>query len=74
MPGVDGKRNPISIDLTANQVQRQPKWQWRVAPPYEKDFGFAKATLYTAVTYISNRFSDIQNEQLLPKYISGTPA
>ncbi len=67
-PGVDANNNPISIDLTGNQVQRQPKWQWRVAPAYEMEFGGAKATLYTAVNYIGDRFSDVQNAQLLPHY------
>jgi iron complex outermembrane receptor protein len=67
-PGVDSNGNPISIPLDGNQVQRQPKWQWRIAPAYEMDFGGAKVTLYTAVDYIGNRFSDVQNEQLLPNY------
>jgi outer membrane receptor protein involved in Fe transport len=67
-PGTDTNGNPISIDLTGNQVQRQPKWQWRVAPAYEMQFGGAKATLYTALNYIGDRFSDVQNAQLLPHY------
>ncbi|WP_333574126.1 TonB-dependent receptor [Sphingomonas sp.] len=56
-------------NLTGNQVQRQPKWQWRVSPAYSVDFGSeSKATLFTSVTYIGDRFSDVQNAQLLPNY------
>jgi outer membrane receptor protein involved in Fe transport len=50
-------------------VQRQPKWQWRVSPAYSVEFGSeSKATLFTSVTYIGDRFSDVQNAQLLPNY------
>lgn len=58
-----------ATNLTGNRVQRQPKWQWRVSPAYSVEFGSAsKATLFTSVTYIGDRFSDVQNAQLLPNY------
>jgi outer membrane receptor protein involved in Fe transport len=39
-----------------------------VAPAYEMQLGGAKATLYTALNYIGDRFSDVQNQQQLPHY------
>ncbi len=55
-------------DLSGNRVQRQPAWQWRVSPAYEFGFGRAKATVYTTLSYTGDRFSDVQNEQLLPRF------
>ncbi|MFA5968145.1 MAG: TonB-dependent receptor [Sphingomonas sp.] len=58
-----------ATDLSGNTVQRQPKWQWRVSPSYDASFGNGnKATLYTSISYIGDRFSDVQNGQLLPNY------
>ncbi|MGH6613946.1 TonB-dependent receptor [Sphingomonas sp.] len=57
-----------SIDVSGLQVQRQPKWQWRVTPTYEHDFGGAKAAVFTTLSYIGDRFSDPENKQVLPKY------
>jgi outer membrane receptor protein involved in Fe transport len=56
-------------DLTGNRVQRQPEWQWRVTPAYEIAFGDdSRATLFGTLSYIGDRFSDVQNQQLLPNY------
>jgi outer membrane receptor protein involved in Fe transport len=55
-------------DLSGNRVQRQPQWQWRVTPSYERKIGSVKATLYTTISYMGDRFSDVQNEQLLPRF------
>lgn len=61
--------NNGATDLSGNRVQRQPRWQWRVNPSYELAFGRnSSATLYTSIGYIGNRFSDVQNAQLLPNY------
>lgn len=61
--------NNGATPLGGNVVQRQPKWQWRVAPSYEVNFGGdTKATVFTSVSYIGDRFSDVQNQQLLPHY------
>lgn len=75
-PAVDANGNPIVIngvpvldDLTGNRVQRQPKWQWRISPSYETDIGPGKATIYTSINYIGDRFSDIRNLQVLPNYL-----
>ena len=57
-----------SIDVSGLQVQRQPKWQWRLTPMYEYEFGSAKAAVFTTLSYIGNRFSDPENTQLLPRF------
>lgn len=55
--------------LDGNQVQRQPKWQWRISPAYEAHFGNGNtATLFTTIQYIGDRFSDVENQQVLPSY------
>lgn len=57
-------------DLTGNRVQRQPEWQWRVTPSYDITFGASrKASIYTTLAYTGDRFSDVQNQQLLPHYL-----
>jgi iron complex outermembrane receptor protein len=57
-----------TVDVSGEQTQRQPKFQWRVSPSYEHDIGGAKAAVFTTLSYIGNRFSDPENTQLLPKY------
>lgn len=71
---LDGKyenffSNNGAIDNSGNQVQRQPKWQWRVTPSYEAPIGDTMlATLFATVSYVGNRYSDVENRQLLPRY------
>lgn len=71
---LDGKYEDLfsnngQIDNTGNQVQRQPEWQWRVTPSYTAEFGGGmKANIFTTLAYIGDRFSDIENQQLLPNY------
>lgn len=60
--------NGGTVDLTGNRVQRQPKWQWRVTPAYEFEFGSSKASIFTTIAYTGDRFSDVQNQQNLPNY------
>lgn len=56
-------------NLSGNTVQRQPRWQWRVTPAYDYDFGGGnKAGAFLTVGYIGRRFSDVQNQQVLPSY------
>ena len=43
-------------------------WQWRISPAYEFGFRRVKATIYTTLSYTGDRFSDVQNEQLLPRF------
>lgn len=62
--------NNGATNLTGNTVQRQPRWQWRVSPSYQADFGTDnQATIYTSIGYIGDRFSDVQNAQLLPSFV-----
>ncbi|MEP9400511.1 TonB-dependent receptor [Sphingomonas sp. VNH70] len=56
-------------DLTGNRVQRQAKWQWRVTPAYDVAIGAAgRAGVFATIGYVGDRFSDVQNQQLLPGY------
>lgn len=56
-------------DASGNRIQRQPRWQVRAAPSYTVYFGpDSSASIFGAVTYVGDRFSDVANEQLLPSY------
>lgn len=58
-----------TVDLSGNRVQRQPKWQWRVTPSYDIEFGGdGKVSLYSTFSYVGDRFSDTANTQSLPHY------
>ncbi|WP_156678560.1 TonB-dependent siderophore receptor [Sphingomonas profundi] len=57
------------IDNTGNRVQRQPKWMWRVTPAYETEFGNLKPSIFATLQYTGDRFSDPENNQLLPNYL-----
>ncbi|MDZ4308726.1 TonB-dependent receptor [Allopontixanthobacter sp.] len=56
------------VDLTGNRVQRQPEWQARISPVYEHDFGDFDVAVFTSLEFIGDRFSDPENQQLLPSY------
>jgi outer membrane receptor protein involved in Fe transport len=55
-------------DLTGNRVQRQPVWQWRVTPNWDFRLAGRKAALHATLGYMGDRWSDVQNEQLLPHF------
>ncbi len=57
-----------TIDNTGNQVQRQPDWQFRITPSYELEFDGATANVFATVAYIGDRFSDVENLQVLPSF------
>ena len=57
-----------ATDLTGNRVQRQPEWQWRATPAYTTRIGGRKTMLSTTLSYMGDRFSDVQNEQVLPHF------
>ncbi|WP_298688516.1 TonB-dependent receptor [uncultured Sphingomonas sp.] len=59
-----------ATDLSGNRVQRQPQWQWRLTPEWDVRLGGRKASLYTTVAYIGDRWSDVQNAQLLPRFVT----
>jgi outer membrane receptor protein involved in Fe transport len=51
-----------------NQVQRQPKLQFRLTPSYRIPMDWGSAKLFATYTHIGDRWSDTQNQQLLPGY------
>lgn len=56
------------IDNTGNLVQRQPEWTWRVTPSYEVEIGGLTPSFFATLQYTGDRFSDPENNQLLPNY------
>jgi len=56
------------IDNSGRRVQRQPKWGWRVTPAYELAVGGLRPSLYATLQYTGDRFSDPENNQLLPHF------
>jgi len=56
-------------DLSGNRVQRQPEWQWRVTPTWDFTLASRKASLFTTISYMGDRWSDVQNQQLLPSFV-----
>jgi len=57
-----------TVDNTGNRVQRQPRWAWRVTPAYEIDLGSIKPAAFATLQYTGDRFSDPENQQLLPHF------
>ena len=55
--------------MTGNRVQRQPVWQWRATPSWDFAVGGRKAGLHATLGYMGDRWSDVQNEQLLPGFV-----
>ncbi|WP_156455675.1 TonB-dependent siderophore receptor [Sphingomonas sp. CCH18-H6] len=59
-----------TIDNTGNRVQRQPEWQWRVTPSYKTPIGDRmEGTVFTTIGYTGDRFSDVENLQVLPNFV-----
>lgn len=56
------------VDLSGNQIQRQPRFQVRFAPSYSFDTGPVRTNVFGAVNYVGDRFSDVNNLQVLPNY------
>jgi len=56
-------------DLGGNRVQRQPVWQWRVTPTWDFAVAARKASLFATLGYMGDRWSDVQNQQLLPGFL-----
>jgi len=57
-----------ATNLTGNRVQRQPEWQWRLTPAYETEIDGHKTSVSATLAYMGQRFSDVQNEQVLPHF------
>lgn len=59
------KDNP---SIAGNQVQRQPKFQYRFSPSYRIPVGDYALRLYGTYAHIGARWADQQNTQYLPSY------
>lgn len=58
------------INDSGNKVQRQPEWSFRLAPSYEAKLGEnLKGSIFSNFYYTGDRYSDVENQQLLPKYV-----
>lgn len=57
-----------TIDNSGNRVQRQPRWMWRVTPSYELPLGSIRPSLFATLQYTGDRYSDVENNQLLPRF------
>lgn len=58
-----------TVNNSGNQVLRQPKWAWRFTPSYEVEFGGArKASIFSTIAFVGDRFADVENLQPLPSY------
>lgn len=53
---------------SGNRVQRQPKLQFRLTPSYRIPMGDNSLKIYGTYTSIGERFSDVENQQVLPSY------
>lgn len=51
-----------------NRVQRQPKFQARLTPSYRIPMSWGDIKLHATYTHIGDRWSDTENQQLLPGY------
>jgi outer membrane receptor protein involved in Fe transport len=55
-------------DNTGNRVQRQPKLQFRFTPSYRFNTEMGSFKVFATYTHIGERFNDVQNLQILPKF------
>jgi outer membrane receptor protein involved in Fe transport len=56
------------FDYNSNELQRQPKLQFRFTPAYHVPLPWGDLRVFTTYSYIGERFSDPGNTQVLPKY------
>ncbi len=54
--------------VEGNRVQRQPKFQVRLAPSYDFDIGSTAVSLYGALAHVGDRYGEIQNNVKLKSY------
>lgn len=57
-----------NASTNGNQVQRQPKFQARLTPSYRIPMSWGDIKLHATYTTVGDRWSDVQNQQLLPGY------
>lgn len=60
--------NSVGDDLSGNKALRQPDLQFRLTPSFEAETDVGILTVYGTVSYIGDRFSDIENLQPLPSF------
>lgn len=59
----------VPLSRSGNQVQRQPRWQWRLTPGYDFELGDGdQVSIFSTFAYVGDRFSDVANLQRLPNY------
>src|SRR5579864_226597 len=51
-----------------NRTQRQPAFQIRFTPNYTVPFEWGSTKAFVTLTYVGQRFADVQNQQILPQY------
>ena len=56
------------FNYNSNELQRQPKLQFRFTPAYHVPLPWGDFRVFTTYSYIGERFSDPGNTQVLPKY------
>ena len=57
-----------TVSDVGNKVLRQPDFQVRIAPSYDFRVGDFDGSVYAAVTFVDERFSDNANTVVLPSY------
>ena len=63
---VDGEQ--VTANNDGNEVQRQPGYQFRVAPSYDFTVAGVSASVYGSLTFVDDRYSDSGNTVELPGY------
>ena len=66
--GFQGIDSSTGKSDNGNQLQRQPRFQARLTPSYRIPAEWGSIKLYGTYTNIGQRYSDIQNQQVLPSY------
>jgi len=66
--GFQGVDSATGMSDNGNQLQRQPKFQSRLTPSYRVPMDWGSIKFYSTYSYIGQRYSDIQNQQILPSF------
>ena len=66
--GFEGIDSSTGTSDNGNQLQRQPKFQSRLTPSYRIPTSWGSIKMYGTYSYIGKRYSDIQNQQVLPSF------
>ncbi len=56
-------------DQAGNRILRQPRWQVRTTPSFTHQLPWGEAKLFSTISYIGDRFADVENQQVLPSYV-----